>query len=75
GRVHRRGGTDDLGVVRYLPDGRLDFSFSGNGRALFDPYGGNDAAHDVLVHAGRILLVGEATRGLVQRMIVYRLFT
>jgi len=75
GRVHRRGGTDDLGVVRYLPDGRLDFSFSGNGRALFDPYGGNDAAHDVLVHAGRIFLVGEATRGLVQRMIVYRLFT
>jgi uncharacterized delta-60 repeat protein len=75
GRVHGPGGSDDLAVVRYLPDGRLDFSFSGNGKALFDPYGGNDGAQDVLVRAGKILLVGEASRGLVQRMIVYRLFT
>jgi uncharacterized delta-60 repeat protein len=75
GRVHGPGGSDDLAVVRYLPDGRLDFSFSGNGKALFDPYGGNDGARDVLIRAGKILLVGEATRGLVQRMIVYRLFT
>ena len=75
GRVHGPGGSDDLAVVRYLPDGRLDFSFSGNGKALFDPYGGNDGARDVLVRAGKVLLVGEASRGLVQRMIVYRLFT
>jgi uncharacterized delta-60 repeat protein len=75
GRVHGPGGSDDLAVARYLTDGRLDFSFSGNGKALFDPYGGNDGAQDVLVRAGKILLAGEASRGLVQRMIVYRLFT
>jgi uncharacterized delta-60 repeat protein len=75
GRVHGPGGSDDLGVVRYKADGHLDLTFSGNGKALFDPYDGNDTARDVLVRGGRIFLVGEATKGLVQRMIVYRLFT
>jgi uncharacterized delta-60 repeat protein len=75
GRVHGPGGSDDLAVVRYKADGHLDLSFSGNGKALFDPYGGMDAAQDVLVRAGRILVAGVATRGIVQRMIVYRLFT
>ena len=74
GRVHGPSGTDDIGVVRYLPSGKLDFSFSGNGKAFFNPYGGNDGAQDVLVRAGKILVVGEATKGLVQRMIVYRLW-
>jgi uncharacterized delta-60 repeat protein len=75
GRAHGPGGSDDLGVVRYRADGHLDLTFSGNGKALFDPYGGMDAAQDVLVRGGRIHVVGVATRGLVQRMIVYRLFT
>jgi uncharacterized delta-60 repeat protein len=72
GSAHGPGGTDDLALVRYLPGGRIDGSFSGDGRAFFDPFGENDAARDVLVHAGRIVVVGESMAGGVQRMTILR---
>jgi hypothetical protein len=64
--------TDDLALVRYLPGGRIDGSFSGDGRAFFNPFGENDAVRDVLVHAGRIVVVGESMAGGVQRMTILR---
>jgi uncharacterized delta-60 repeat protein len=73
GRAHGASGTDDLAIVRYLPGGALDQTFSGNGKALFNPFGGNDVANDVLVHAGTILVVGSATQRLAPRMTVLRL--
>ena len=73
GRAHGASGTDDLAIVRYLPGGALDQTFSGNGKALFNPFGGNDVANDVLVHAGTILVVGSATQRLTPRMTVLRL--
>ena len=68
-------GTDDLALVRYLPGGRIDGSFSGDGRAFFNPFGENDAARDVLVHAGRIVVVGESMAGGLQRMTILRVLT
>jgi uncharacterized delta-60 repeat protein len=73
GSAHGPGGTDDLTVVRYLPGGRIDGSFSGDGRAFFNPFGENDVARDVLVHAGRIVVVGESMAGGVQRMTILRI--
>ena len=75
GRVHGPGGTDDLGVVRYNSGGTLNQAFSGDGKALFNPFGGNDVANDVLVHGGTIVVVGEATQKLTPRMVVVRLFS
>jgi uncharacterized delta-60 repeat protein len=73
GKARGSSGTDDLAVVRYRADGGLNLSFSGNGKALFDPYGEDDAARDVVVHDGRIIVVGDAMRHLVPRMIVLRI--
>ena len=55
---------DDLfAVARYLPDGRLDRSFSRDGRASVDFGFGDDTAHAVAVQAdGRILVAGHGTR-------------
>ncbi len=73
GRARGPSGTDDLAVVRYRTDGGLNRSFSGNGRALFNPFGGDDAARDIVVHDGRIIVVGDAMQHLVPRMVVLRL--
>ena len=73
GRARGPSGTDDLTVVRYRTDGGLNRSFSGNGRALFNPFGGDDAARDIVVHDGRIIVVGDAMQHLVPRMVVLRL--
>ena len=73
GRAHGASGTDDLAIVRYLPGGALDLTFSGNGKAMFNPFGGNDVANDVLVHAGTILVAGSATHRLTPKMTVLRL--
>jgi len=73
GRARGRSGTDDLAIVRYRSDGRLNLSFSGNGRALFNPFGEDDAARDVVVHDGKIIVVGDTMKNLVPRMAVLRL--
>ncbi|HEX5936454.1 MAG TPA: hypothetical protein VFZ75_02000 [Actinomycetota bacterium] len=75
GRARGPSGTDDLAIVRYRGGGTLSLAFSGDGKALFNPFGGNDVANDVLVHAGRVLVVGEATRRLTPRMVVLRLYS
>jgi uncharacterized delta-60 repeat protein len=56
-------GDDDVGVARFNPAGpanaTLDATFGGNGTKRFG-YGGDDAAHAVLVQPdGRIALVGD----------------
>ena len=73
GRARGPSGTDDLAVVRYGPGGGLDGSFSGNGKALFNPYREDDAARDVLIHDGKILVVGDSMQNLVPRMVVLRI--
>ena len=73
GRAHGPSGTDDLAIVRYHPGGALDLTFSGNGKAMFNPFGGNDVANDVDVHRGTILVVGSATQRLTPKMAVLRL--
>jgi uncharacterized delta-60 repeat protein len=51
-------------VARYLPDGRLDPSFSGDGRVSFDLGYGDDVARAVAVlPGGKILVAGLGTRG------------
>ena len=73
GRARGPGGTDDLAIVRYGTGGRLDRSFSGNGKAVFNPFGEDDDATDVVVHQGRIIVVGETMKNLVPRMVVLRI--
>ena len=73
GRARGPSGTNDLAVVRYRDNGALNLAFSGNGKALFNPFGGNDVANDVLVRDRAILVVGEATQKLAPRMVALRL--
>jgi uncharacterized delta-60 repeat protein len=73
GKARGPSGTDDLAVVRYRTDGGLNLSFSGDGRALFNPFGEADSARDIVVHDGRIIVVGDAMQDLVPRMVVLRL--
>lgn len=75
GRARGPNGTDDLAVVRYRTDGRLNLLFSGDGKALFNPFGEDDDATDVVVHAGKIVVVGETMQNLVPRMVVIRIKT
>jgi uncharacterized delta-60 repeat protein len=55
---------DDLfGVARYLPDGRLDRSFSRDGLASIDFGFGDDVANAVAVQPdGKIVVAGQGTR-------------
>ena len=73
GRARGPSGTDDLAIVRYRADGGLNRIFSGDGKALFNPFGEDDDATDVVVHDGRILVVGMTMQNLVPRMVVLRL--
>jgi len=73
GRARGPSGTDDLAIVRYRSDGGLNLSFSGNGRALFNPFGEDDAARDVVIHDGKIVVVGDTMQNLVPRMVVLRI--
>jgi uncharacterized delta-60 repeat protein len=73
GRARGPSGTDDLAIVRYRTDGGLNLSFSGDGKALFNPFGKDDEATDVIVHDGKIIVVGESMQNLVPRMVVLRL--
>jgi uncharacterized delta-60 repeat protein len=74
GRARGPSGTDDLAIVRYRTDGGLNRSFSGDGKALFNPFGEDDGAMDVIAHAGKIVVVGESMQNLVPRMVVLRLW-
>jgi uncharacterized delta-60 repeat protein len=55
---------DDLfAVARYLPDGALDRTFSGDGRVSVDLGFGDDIAHSVAVlPGGKVLVAGQGTR-------------
>lgn len=58
-----RGGDNDnddtIAVARYLPDGRLDKSFSGDGKAWFNIKIGDEVATDVHIRPdGRIYITG-----------------
>ena len=50
-------------------------AFSGNGKALFDPFGEDDTLRAVVIHDGSILAVGESMQGGVPRMVVIRVKT
>jgi uncharacterized delta-60 repeat protein len=66
GFVRKGGDAQDsshFAVARYLPDGRLDQSFSGDGRATVDFGYGNDIAYAVAhQRGGRIVVAGQGTR-------------
>jgi uncharacterized delta-60 repeat protein len=49
----------DIAVARYMPDGSLDQSFSGDGKRLITFSPGNDQAYDVALQPnGRIVVAG-----------------
>jgi len=52
------GGSDNFAIVRYLTDGTLDLSFSGDGIVDIDFDGGKDEARDVLLLPNGNILVG-----------------
>jgi len=55
--------SSHFAVARYLPDGRLDPSFSRDGRATVDFGYGNDIAYGVATQGGgRIVVAGQGTR-------------
>jgi uncharacterized delta-60 repeat protein len=55
--------SSHFAVARYLPDGRLDPSFSRDGRATVDFGYGNDVAYSVASQpGGRIVVAGQGTR-------------
>jgi uncharacterized delta-60 repeat protein len=66
GFVQKGGDAQDsshFAVARYLPDGRLDPSFSRDGRATVDFGYGNDVAYAVgHQRGGRIVVAGQGTR-------------
>lgn len=67
---HRMAGGDAqddewMAIARYLPDGRLDRSFSGDGKRVFDFGYGDDVADAVDIQRdGKIVMVGYGTRNL-----------
>jgi uncharacterized delta-60 repeat protein len=55
---------NDFAIARYRPNGRLDRSFSGDGRKAVDFAGGSDRAEDVAIQRdGRIVAAGVANMG------------
>jgi uncharacterized delta-60 repeat protein len=72
GRI-REGNKDDIGVLRFKPDGGRDLMFGAGGRALTDVSSGNDAARDVIVAPnGELVVAGEATFDRIRRFVVLR---
>ena len=67
GKIVAGGGADRtplFGVARYLPDGRLDPSFDGDGRITTDFGFANDQIRAVLVQPdGRIVAAGQSNTG------------
>ena len=60
------GGSYDLALSRYTPDGTLDPSFSGDGKLTTDFGGGNDAAAVALQADGKIVVAGSSRIGTAQ---------
>lgn len=56
---HAGGSSGPMAVLRYLPDGRLDRSFSGDGKLTIDFGYGAEVAYDVVVlPSGKIVVAG-----------------
>lgn len=55
------GPTPSIGVMRYLPNGRLDDSFGEGGFTATDPEFGNVSAHAVALHKGGLVVGGTNT--------------
>ncbi len=71
GRASR--GGPDFCVARYKAGGSPDKSFSGDGRAFTDFFGGEDTARGIAIQAnGKIVAVGEAEDHGVRRMAIAR---
>jgi uncharacterized delta-60 repeat protein len=71
GRASR--GTPEFCVVRYKAGGSLDPSFSGDGKAFTDFFGGTDTARAVALQSnGKIVVAGEAEDHGVRRIAVAR---
>lgn len=69
-------GTDyDFAVYRYLPNGNLDSSFSGDGKASFDFGGGwDDRAHGLALQPdGKIVVTGDSINSNGSNFAVMRL--
>jgi uncharacterized delta-60 repeat protein len=58
------GAGNKFAIARYMPNGSLDDSFSGDGKRLLGfPPGGDDEAFGLAIQAdGRIVIVGESAR-------------
>ena len=55
--------TNDFAFIRLMPTGKLDKTFSGDGKFTLD-HGGSDAVQDVAVQSdGKIVFVGRTTTG------------
>ncbi len=68
------GSNSDIAIVRYNPDGTLDATFDGDGRAMFDVAGANDMARSVAVHPdGRIAIAGNGFVGSNSDIVLVRL--
>ncbi len=63
-----------VGLARYLPDGRLDPEFGSNGRAVGQFVGarGGDANAVALDSAGRLVIAGDAWTGAGKELLVAR---
>jgi uncharacterized delta-60 repeat protein len=58
----QKGTSGDFALARYTTRGRLDQTFSSDGKVRTDFLGGFDAAHGIALQAnGRIVLAGEAS--------------
>ncbi len=57
-RTGPAGGTRDIAVTRYLPDGSLDLTFGTGGVARTDVTGGIDAASQVVVQPDGMIVAG-----------------
>lgn len=61
GTIFNDAGTEISAFARYLPDGSLDSSFDGDGKATFDTPAPNETLSDVAVQGdGKIVAVGFA---------------
>ena len=70
------GQTGNLAVMRYLPGGGLDHTFSGDGKAVIDVFGEDDLAEGLGLDAnGRPLVASMSKQGGVFLPVVIRLTT
>jgi uncharacterized delta-60 repeat protein len=64
GRVYNTTTGSDFALARYLPNGSLDTTFSGNGWLTFDFYGGDDHGQALVMQpGGQLVVAGYADNG------------